>query len=104
MIRWFEHKQVYVPSRVMETCTLDWPREDVTLTARDGCRLRGWFFPAKKGSLWSELVLLLFHGNAGNICHRRTPDITRHEDALSQRNRISLFAVPQPQCPMKSEF
>src|SRR5258705_9406579 len=21
MLRWFEHKQVYVPSRVMETCT-----------------------------------------------------------------------------------
>ena len=70
MIRWFEHRQVYVPSRVMEPCTLDWPREDVALTARDGCRLRGWFFPAQKGALRSELVFLLFHGNAGNICNR----------------------------------
>jgi uncharacterized protein len=70
MIRWFEHSQVYAPSRVMETCTLDWPREDVTFTARDGCRLSGWFFPAEKGSLRSNLAFLLLHGNAGNICDR----------------------------------
>ena len=70
MIRWFEHTQVYAPSRVMETCTLDWPREEVALTARDGCRLCGWFFAAEKGSLRSELVFLLLHGNAGNICSR----------------------------------
>src|SRR5205823_6396506 len=70
MIRWFEHTQVYAPSRAMETCTLDWPREDVGFTARDGCALRGWFFPAEKGSLRAEFVFLLLHGNAGNICHR----------------------------------
>ena len=54
----------------METCTLDWPREDVTLVARDSCKLHGWFFPAEKGSLRSRLVFLLMHGNAGNICDR----------------------------------
>ena len=54
----------------MESCTLDWPREDMTLTARDGCRLSGWFFPAEKGSLRCRLVFLLLHGNAGNICNR----------------------------------
>src|SRR5678815_1554863 len=70
MIRWFEHTQVYAPSRVMETCTLDWPRQEVALTARDGCRLCGWFFEAEKGSLRSDIVFLLLHGNAGNICHR----------------------------------
>ena len=70
MLRWFEHRQVYVPSRVMETCTLDWPREDVQLSARDGCQLHGWFFPAEKGALRSDLALLLMHGNVGNICTR----------------------------------
>jgi len=54
----------------METCTLDWPREDVQLSARDGCQLHGWFFPAEKGALRSDLALLLMHGNVGNICTR----------------------------------
>lgn len=70
MLRWFEHKQVYAPSRVMETCTLDWAREDAQFSAGDGCRLHGWFFPSEKGALRSELALLLMHGNAGNICTR----------------------------------
>jgi len=70
MLRWFEHKQVYAPSRAMETCSLDWPREDVAFTAKDGCQLNGWFFPAKKAAPRSSLVLLLLHGNAGNICTR----------------------------------
>jgi hypothetical protein len=35
------------------------------------------------------------------IKHER---ISRDERPLRQRNRISLFAVPQPQCPMKSGF
>jgi len=70
MLRWFEHKQVYVPSRAMETCTLDWPCEDVDFDASDGCKLNGWFFPAVKNAPRRELVLLLMHGNAGNICTR----------------------------------
>ena len=70
MIRWFEHKQVYAPSRMIEPCTLDWPREDVHFTARDHCKLHGWFFPAEKGGLRAHQVLLLMHGNAGNICTR----------------------------------
>jgi len=70
MIRWFEHKQVYAPSRVMETCTLDWPKEDALFQAADGCKLHGWFFPAEQGALRSKLVFLLMHGNAGNVCTR----------------------------------
>src|SRR4051812_2207059 len=70
MLRWFEHKQVYAPSRVMESCTLDWPREDVQFAARDHCQLHGWFFPAEKGGLRAHQVFLFMHGNAGNICTR----------------------------------
>ncbi len=70
MLRWFEHRQVYVPSRVMETCTLNWPREDVQFGARDHCQLHGWFLPAEKSAPRSNVVFLLMHGNAGNICHR----------------------------------
>src|SRR5262249_86502 len=67
MIRWFEHRQVYAPSRAKQTCTLDWPREEVVFKASDGCRLHGWFFPAGKGGLRPKLAFLLLHGNAGNI-------------------------------------
>lgn len=73
MIRWFEHSQVYVPSTALETgpaqCGLS-PFEDVWLRAKDGVRLHGWFFPARPGAKRSHLALLLFHGNAGNICTR----------------------------------
>jgi fermentation-respiration switch protein FrsA (DUF1100 family) len=70
MLRWFEHKQVYVPSRAVNGCTLDWPREEVRFQAQDECQLHGWFFPAEKGTLRSSLVFLLMHGNAGNVCTR----------------------------------
>jgi hypothetical protein len=41
--------------------------EDVTLTTADGVQLHGWYIPKRE----SEQVLLFFHGNAGNISHRR---------------------------------
>jgi pimeloyl-ACP methyl ester carboxylesterase len=40
------------------------------LTARDGARPHAWFFPAHPSSARSHLVLLLCHGNGGNISHR----------------------------------
>ena len=72
MIRWFEHAQVYAPSRVLEAdgAALGRPCEDVWFTARDGLRLNGWFFPADKTSPRAQLVFLLLHGNAGNISTR----------------------------------
>jgi hypothetical protein len=46
VIRWFEHSQVYAPSR--ETAgrpsDLNRPFEETILTAADGVRLQGWFF------------------------------------------------------------
>jgi len=72
MLRWFEHSQVYAPSREMEARPSDLgrPFEELFLTAGDGVRLHAWFFPAKPVSDRAHLALLLCHGNGGNISHR----------------------------------
>ncbi len=72
MIRWFEHRQVYVPSKKLEAGAADLQRpfEEVFFSASDGVRLHGWFFPANTGSPRRDLVVLLLHGNAGNVSHR----------------------------------
>ncbi len=72
MIRWFEHRQVFVPKRRMERdgAELGRPFEDVWLQTSDGVRLHGWFFPASKTSPRAAHALLLCHGNKGNISHR----------------------------------
>lgn len=72
MIRWFEHSRVYVPSTVLEPCVLDCPLEEVWFESKDGTRLHGWFIPAPLKGRWRRLVLLLLHGNGGNISHRRS--------------------------------
>jgi fermentation-respiration switch protein FrsA (DUF1100 family) len=71
MIRWFEHHQVYAPSRAMKGggSLLGAGFEDVYLEAQDGVRLNGWFFAAPPGSPRAHLVLLSFHGMAGNISY-----------------------------------
>ena len=72
MIRWFEHHQVYCPSRKVEAgaAVLGRPFEEVHLRASDGVQLHGWFFPAEPKATRARLALLLLHGNAGNISHR----------------------------------
>jgi fermentation-respiration switch protein FrsA (DUF1100 family) len=69
MLRWFEHSQVYHPSRFISTSGADLgrPFQDVTFKAVDGVELNGWFFPADTNSTRSRLAVLLCHGNAGNI-------------------------------------
>ena len=58
---------VYFPERGMyatpESVGLSY--EDVSLVTADGARLHGWHVPGE-----SEVTLLWFHGNAGNISHR----------------------------------
>lgn len=46
------------------------PFEDVYFLTADGLKLNGWFFPADNHSPRAGLVILLCHGNAGNISHR----------------------------------
>lgn len=72
MLRWFEQHQVYFPSTRIDwtPATFGWPFEDVTLTASDGVRLNGWFIPAKTNAAHADDVILLLHGNGGNISHR----------------------------------
>ncbi len=52
--------------------------EDVTLEASDGVKVHGWFVPGD-----SQLVVLYFHGNAGNISHRLYSIRDWHELGLS---------------------
>jgi hypothetical protein len=72
MLHWFEHWQVYAPSPVLGASAgeLGRPFEEVSFAAADGVRLHGWFFPANAGSPRAHQVLLLCHGNAGNISTR----------------------------------
>lgn len=72
MLRWFEHAQVYHPSRAMDAtgAELGRPFEDVFFKAADGLELNGWFFPANTNSPRTPLAVLVCHGNAGNISHR----------------------------------
>jgi hypothetical protein len=72
MLRWFEHSQVFHPSRRMDAtgAELARPFEDVFFKADDGVQLNGWFFPASTNSHRRHLAVLVCHGNAGNISHR----------------------------------
>ena len=72
MLRWFEHKQVYHPSREWAETgrALGRPWEDVRLQTADGIELSAWFFAAHSNSLRSQLTLAVCHGNGGNISHR----------------------------------
>jgi fermentation-respiration switch protein FrsA (DUF1100 family) len=73
MLRWFEHSQVYFPSRQLDwtPAIAGWPFEDVYVVTADGIRLNGWFIPAQANSPRAQLAVLLLHGNGGNISHRR---------------------------------
>jgi len=72
MLRWFEHSQVYHPDRIFQATgrELGRPFEDVLFRSGDGLELNGWFFPADTNSTRSTQVILLCHGNGGNISHR----------------------------------
>ncbi len=63
-----KHMVFYPVSKLYQTpdqWSLDY--EDVTLRTADHVQLHGWYIPDQQ----SEIVLLFFHGNAGNISHRR---------------------------------
>ena len=72
MLRWFEHKQTYHPSRSFHVtgAELGRPWEDVYFTTDDGVRLNAWFFAANTNSPRRDLAVIVCHGNGGNISHR----------------------------------
>lgn len=72
LLRWFEHKQTYHPTRTLDANGAELGRawEDVTFAAADGVSLNGWFFPGDTNSPRARIAVLLCHGNGGNISHR----------------------------------
>jgi fermentation-respiration switch protein FrsA (DUF1100 family) len=72
LFRWFERSQVYHPTRTVDPRAkeLAQPVEDVFFKTSDGLELNAWFFPAPAGSTRRQFVVLLCHGNGGNISHR----------------------------------
>jgi uncharacterized protein len=87
MLRLFEHSQVYHPGRQMYAAhgDLGRPSEDIYFTCPDGTRLNAWYFPAETGSQRKQ-VILLCHGNGGNISHR----LDMYEVLL--RTGVAVFA------------
>lgn len=72
LFRWFEHSQIYHPSRLMDAtgAELKRPFENVFFKTTDGVELNGWFYPADANSAGAKTVFLICHGNGGNIGHR----------------------------------
>ena len=62
-----QDRLLYFPARRLDSSPEAWGlrSEELRLTASDGVRLYGWWI---RGG--GERVVLLFHGNAGNVSHR----------------------------------
>lgn len=72
MLRWFEYRQVYHPTRTFDASPeqLARPFEEVRFEASDGVALHGWFFPAETSPSRGRFAFLICHGNGGNVSHR----------------------------------
>jgi hypothetical protein len=80
MLHWFQAKLVFVPSRRLDwtPALTGWPYADVQPVASDGVALHAWFFPPPATNPAPKRVVLLLHGNGGNISHRSpTYDLLR---------------------------
>lgn len=72
LLRWFEHRMVYQPFARMDATghELGRPVEAFSLSLNGRVQVVGWFFPSDQAAPGSDQVVLLCHGNAGNISHR----------------------------------
>ena len=72
LLRWFEYKQTYHPTRSFYAGAAELGRawEDANFAASDGVKLHAWFFPANTNSSRAHIAILICHGNGGNISHR----------------------------------
>lgn len=63
-----QRKMIFFPTRVLEYTPADlgMAYEDVRIRTADGVTIHGWLVPSEG----SEVTLLFFHGNAGNIGDR----------------------------------
>jgi fermentation-respiration switch protein FrsA (DUF1100 family) len=76
-----QSSMIFFPYAHLEQTPGDWglPYQDVNLTTADGLQLHGWYIPHTD----SSKVLLFFHGNAGNISHRRESIAIFHRQGLN---------------------
>ena len=76
-------RMIFFPIARLQQVPSDWglAYEDVSFSTADGVNLHGWFLPVPG----AEQVLLFFHGNAGNISHRR------ESIEIFQRLGLSVF-------------
>jgi len=67
-LRWFERANLYFPSRdlTVHPGSLGFKYEELNLKTEDGASIFGWYVPASPASP----VMLVSHGNAGNISDR----------------------------------
>lgn len=74
VLRWFERANVYQPTRSWwgRPDQLGDPWEDVRFPTSDGIELSAWYLPAASNAPWRDTVVLISHGNGGNISHRLT--------------------------------
>jgi len=67
-LRYLENRIVFIPDRNLDylPSEINGKWEDVYFDTNDGHRINGWFCPSET----ENLVVLFFHGNAGNIGDR----------------------------------
>jgi uncharacterized protein len=73
MFQRFEHGMIYYPARVLDAKPgqLGRPFEEVFIPVENGEQVHAWYFPAHSGQAQASVpVVLVCHGNAGNISHR----------------------------------
>ena len=72
LLRLFDYVQVYQPRTelITDPSTIHSAPEDIFFTSGNGYQLNGWFFPSIGHSPWKEWVILISHGNGGNISYR----------------------------------
>lgn len=64
----FQSKFIYYPYREVSMTPVDirLQYQDVYIETEDNVKLNGWFIPSEN----TDIVILFFHGNGGNISHR----------------------------------
>lgn len=72
LLRFFEYSQVYHPRTeiVAPPESIHPAPEAFFLNSGASYRINAWFFPALTTSQWSDWVVLISHGNGGNISYR----------------------------------
>ena len=84
-VRYVEKKSIFIPSYAIEFTPNDMnlQYEDVYFKTPDGHILNGWLIPAQD----AKYILLFFHGNGGNICHRL------EKIAMFNKLKLNVFII-----------